>query len=107
MTPRPNKERLDGNRGNDILIGGTTTYDGNFAALDAILSEWQSTTDDYATRIGKIKNGGGSNGTFELDWLTTVIDDNAVDTLLGHAGNDWFLEGTNDHSDAQSGERIN
>ena len=100
-------DTITGGSNNDILISGTTSLDGNFAALDAILAEWSSITDSYATRISRIKNGGGLNGSTTLNWGTSVIDDGAADILLGKAGTDWFLEGTNDTSDAQSGEQIN
>ena len=52
--PRPDHrrdgaDRMIGNGGDDILIGGTTSYDGNEAALVAIMAEWTS-GHDFATR---------------------------------------------------------
>ena len=48
--------------GNDILVGGTTVYDGNsgsnIAALDTILAEWASNA-PYAKRISTIGKGVG------------------------------------------------
>jgi hypothetical protein len=42
---------LHGDGSDDILIGGTTDFDGNLTALDAILAEWGRTGTDYNTRI--------------------------------------------------------
>src|SRR5262249_25268903 len=42
-------DRLVGNGGDDILIAGSTKYDNDPAALDAIMAEWAS-AGDYATR---------------------------------------------------------
>ena len=89
-------DTLTGGSADDLLIGGSTTLDNNNAAFDAILAEWQSTTDNYATRINFIKNGGGLNGTNVLNLGTTVIDDLAANVLTGAGGSDWFFKGTND-----------
>jgi hypothetical protein len=76
----------------DILIGGTTSYDSNLAALDAILGEWGS-TDDFQTRVNKLRAGVGPGGAYRLVWGTTVQDDGAADTFRGSspAGSDWFF----------------
>ena len=50
MTPR-------WRRGRDLLIAGTTAYDGNEAALAAIMAEWTSGR-DYATRIANLSGTG-------------------------------------------------
>jgi hypothetical protein len=61
---------LRGGSDDDLLIGGTTAHDNNIAALLQILAEWTS-TDDYATRTDKLRNGTG--GLPKLD-TTTVLD---------------------------------
>jgi Ca2+-binding RTX toxin-like protein len=80
---------LHGNNGDDLLIGGITDYDGDLAALTALMAEWIS-RDNYATRINLIQNGGGVNGLYQLNSMT-VHDDAAVDVLFGESGRDWFL----------------
>jgi ELWxxDGT repeat protein len=80
----------------DILIGGTASYDSNTAAnqkaLAYIMAEWAS-ADSYATRVNKLMNGGGLNGSYVLN-NRTVSDDNASDLLYGGAGLDWFFAHT-------------
>src|SRR5439155_975818 len=44
---------LQAGSGGDILIGGTTDYDNNAAALAAFLAEWGS-ADSYATRVANL-----------------------------------------------------
>ena len=90
---------LQGNAGDDILIGGTNDYDGNLAALNAVMAEWGRTDADYATRVKHLSGtlGGGLNSSLLLT-ASTVHDDAASDQLTGGAGMDWFfalLSGTN------------
>jgi hypothetical protein len=82
-------DALNGGSGDDILIGGSTTLDANSVALEAILAERQS-TDSYAIRTGAIRAGVGASAA-KLAWGTTVLDDAAVDSLLGQGGLDWFF----------------
>jgi hypothetical protein len=90
------KAELDAGAGDTILIGGTTDYDNNAAALAAILAEWSS-SDDYATRIARLMGtmSGGLNGSYLLN-ASTVHDNGQADTLVGGAGLDWFLAGMAD-----------
>jgi surface-anchored protein len=82
-------------RGDAVLIGGTTDYDGNLTALDAVLAEWAS-GDSYPTRVSDLLgpgaggSSGGLNGPYDLD-PTTVHDDGAPDTLVGGSGFDLFF----------------
>ena len=66
--------------------------------LDAILAEWTS-SDSYLTRIGRLggTQSGGLNNGYLLN-ATTVLDNNAVDTLLGGQASslDWFISGVRD-----------
>ena len=91
------KDVLLGGKNGDLLIGGSTSYDANTAALLQILGEWTLATDDYTTRVTKLRAGiTGTAGTTKLD-ATTVIDDGVKDILIGGPGQDWFFVGTNDH----------
>ena len=80
-----------GNAGDDILIGGRTIYDSNYAALDKIMEEWNS-GDEYPLRVDHLRGivPGGANGFYFLN-SSTVLDDGAVDRMTGSAGRDWFL----------------
>jgi uncharacterized delta-60 repeat protein len=83
-------DNLTAGSAGDILIGGTTSYDTNNAALQSILAEWQS-GDDYLTRFNKLE-GKQQGLKYTLVWGTKVQDDNAADTLNGStAGLDWFF----------------
>ena len=85
-------DRIVGNGEDDILIAGTTTFDANETALLAIQAEWTSAA-DYNTRIAHLSNisPGGRNGNVFLLANQTVLDDDAVDTLTGDTGRDWFF----------------
>jgi len=87
-------DTLFGEAHDDILVAGSTIYDEDDEALQAILAEWTS-TNSYTTRVNNIRNGGGQNGILTLD-DTTVIDDALQDTLWGNGGLDWFLFGDGD-----------
>jgi hypothetical protein len=105
-------DTIIGGNADDILIGGSTIYDQNFAALQAILAEWQSAL-SYADRIARIRAGVGPDGSVKLVWGTTVVDDLARDILLGNGGLDWFFASTTgpgaDVTDrnAAAGEQLN
>ncbi len=83
-------DRIIGNAGDDILIAGTTNFDASDLALDSIMKEWKRTDSIFATRVNRLKNGGGLNLGYVLTDLT-VHDDHAEDMLTGCEGNDWFL----------------
>jgi uncharacterized protein (TIGR03118 family) len=86
------RDILLGRGSDDLLIGGSTNYDSDPAALLQILDEWTS-TDSYALRVDKLRNGTG--GVPKLD-ATTVTDDSTLDLLMGGAGLDWFFKGAGD-----------
>jgi hypothetical protein len=81
-----------GGGGADILIDGTTDYDGNLSALNAIMAEWGRTDADYNTRVNHLSGtlSGGQSGATLLT-ASTVHDDTAIDTLYVKAGSDWFF----------------
>jgi len=86
----------------DILISGSTIYDGNLAAgkswqpnltaLLALMAEWQS-GDSYETRVQDLfgDRSGGRNGAFRLD-SSTLLPSAAVSRLFasGQVGQNWF-----------------
>jgi hypothetical protein len=70
-------DTLNAGKDGDLLIGGSTAYDQNTTALDAILAAWRS--NDLGTVSSYLK------------WGDTVTDDGGeVDTLTGGAGVDWL-----------------
>jgi N-acetylneuraminic acid mutarotase len=96
--------------GNDILIGGTTDWDMNLPALQAIMSEWDRTDLAFADRRADLLGNSNSLGLKPLNvvgmqkiLLTpatnptstngTVHADTTKETLLGglNAAN-WFFE---------------
>ncbi len=48
--------RLIGGAGDDLMIGGRTSFDDNVGALTAILAEWQS-SQTFAQRVSALSNG--------------------------------------------------
>jgi hypothetical protein len=92
-------DRIIGKGGDDILIAGTTAYDDNLQALQAIMKEWNSST-SYASRISHLMgptpglNVLNSQGVFLVAGPTTgqatVFDDSSIDVLTGSAGQNWL-----------------
>lgn len=80
----------------NLLIGGTTDFDSNDAALLAIRAEWASGA-SLQTRISHLSGAlpGGLNGSFFLisDAVRpgTVHDDFALDTFSNKSNSDWLL----------------
>ncbi len=83
---------LNGGGDDDILIGGTTDYDNDLTALQAIMAEWSSAT-DYATRVSNLQNG--TNGVPILN-ATTVSSNGGGNTLYGNEGLDFFFHNMDD-----------
>jgi cyclophilin family peptidyl-prolyl cis-trans isomerase len=73
--------------GGSIMIAGTTSYDHNDSALSALMAEWGS-SDAYATRVAKIRNGSLAGG-IALS-TSTIVASKAVDQLYASTGYDWF-----------------
>ena len=73
--------------GGSILIGDSTIYDANGAALAAILAQWDA-PQPYATRIATLM----SPATAQHVSLTSaaILDDKSVDQIFGGTGMDWF-----------------
>jgi hypothetical protein len=98
-----------GGSADDIIIGGSTAYDpsglANDLALEAILAEWQSTSDTYAIRVAQIRAG---TGVDPLAFGLTVFDDSAANVFAGADGTDWFFLGSDDViTDRTADEQIN
>ena len=84
-------DSLTGNADKDVPISDDTSYDGNQAALFAIMAEWSSNK-TYAVRISNLLNGTGLTGGNKLngnDGATQTIFADA-DTLTGSQGTDVF-----------------
>lgn len=72
------KDELIADKGQDILIGGTTTSDGDEDALNAALAAWLA-PDSYGNRVDVI------------DALLTVEDDGEANLLVGNEDLDLFF----------------
>lgn len=87
---------LDGGTEDDIIIAGSTSFDDQQTALDAILGEWSSFR-PYLTRVANLSGTGTGprqNGDIFLIAGETVFEDTSdsdIDTLLGSGGNDFFF----------------
>jgi hypothetical protein len=92
-------DHLRAGSGDAILIAGTTVYDRNFPALDAILDEWARKDESHVQRVANLSdatvkgvapNGLGLN---EGDFLnaSTVHNDGAGNVLVGGPRRDWFF----------------
>jgi Ca2+-binding RTX toxin-like protein len=68
-----------------IVIGGSTSFDTNLAALQALLAEWQRTDIGYTQRIADLRNGvvDSNSQTDALVWGSTVLDNGGKDVLNG------------------------
>ncbi|MCX7420886.1 MAG: calcium-binding protein [Planctomycetia bacterium] len=88
-------DTLNGDAGDDILLGGTSSHSSNVAALNALMAEWTS-ANSYATRVARLLNGGGANGTTKLNATTAKNDSAAIDSLTGGSDVDWFFKSIGD-----------
>ena len=75
-----------------ILIAGTTDFDDNQGALNAIMQEWKRTDATYQQRVDHLTGAqaGGNNGGYLLS-NASVHDDSDVDTLQGGSGVDFYF----------------
>jgi Ca2+-binding RTX toxin-like protein len=94
-------DTLQGGLGEEILIGSTTKYDTKPLALAAIMGEWASDS-DFPLRQAHLTDGFTVPGNPKLGLIQlvkkdkvhpkgTVLDDRAIDQLLGGPGDDWFF----------------
>lgn len=83
---------LKGDSDGDILVGNRVTFENDPVALQFVLAEWTSNR-SYTSRVADLRGTGSGtrlNGTTFLN-ASTVLNDNAIDTLMGSSGQDWFL----------------
>jgi hypothetical protein len=81
-------DRIVGNAADDILISGFTAFDGDRAALAALLGVWSDPNLTYAQRIASVQDPTLRGGVYLGS--ATVGDDSAADVLTGSSGQDWF-----------------
>jgi hypothetical protein len=87
--------------GDAVLIGGTTAYDANAAALMALLNTWSSSA-SYSIRVSQLM----SDPIYPLN-ASTVYNNNAVDSLFGGSGMDFFFQSPLDNlRNTRSGETV-
>jgi Ca2+-binding RTX toxin-like protein len=89
--------------GGDILIGGTTDFDNNAAALAALLAEWSRTDANFSTRMAHLMGTMNAGLNHSMDGSpfyflnpNTVHADSSVNLLYGGPGMDWFFAGIMD-----------
>ena len=95
---------LSNTAGGSILIGDSTSYDTNAAALANILAQWTGPL-PYATRAANLN---AATNPVRLA-STTVLNDNAVDQIFGGGGLDWFwnISGKDTITGRATGTRLN
>jgi hypothetical protein len=97
-------DKLLGGKGDDVLVGASFIGENVRADLRAIMAEWTRTDIGYVLKCLHLTYGAdvgpvaGLNGNVVLD-ETTLIDDNARDTVFGEQGQDYFLVGIEDRTD--------
>lgn len=95
---------LVGGAADDLLINGRTTYDANYASLEAILGTWQNAGRSYTQRIADLQAAGSNrlkigvtvfihSGQYAGGIGLRVGRGNFAyqSTLAGNAGADWFI----------------
>jgi Ca2+-binding RTX toxin-like protein len=100
-------DQITGGGGDNILIGGTTVWDANPTALQAIMQEWINTNLTFDQRVNALKKGITVGGrTYALN-KSTVFADASIDNLLGGAGWNWFFADFDDVIDNGNGPGVN
>jgi Ca2+-binding RTX toxin-like protein len=123
-------DTLDASRsgGDNLLIGGTTNWDTNLAALQAVMAEWDRTDLGFADRRSDLLSGTNGQGKKPLNVVTvngqqqlilltpatnpksnngTVHADASPDTLVGGAGQNWFFYDGDDTLNPKKGDKTN
>jgi Ca2+-binding RTX toxin-like protein len=111
-------------RGDNLLIGGTTNWDTNLAALQAIMAEWDRTDLGFADRRSDLLSGANGQGKTPLNQVNgqlilltpatnptssngTVHGDASPDTLIGGLGHNWFFYDGDDTLNPKKGDKTN
>jgi hypothetical protein len=109
-------DTLDASRatGDNILIGGTTDFDSNPAALKAIFAEWTRTDLSYRDRFSDLTSGTNGQGATPLNQVNgqlilltsstvhvdsspdTLIGGNLIDPVTGKRVHNWFFDDADD-----------
>ena len=76
--------------GDDLMIAGATVYDADSAALDAILGEWERAI-PLASRVADLSRGVSANGQVLTLNAATILNDLAVDIVIGLGQSQWSL----------------
>jgi hypothetical protein len=89
-------DQITGGGGDNILIAGTTVWDANATALQAMMQEWTNPGLAFDQRVNALRKGIVANGqTYALN-SSTVLKDNSPDRLIGGGGQNWFFVDSDD-----------
>lgn len=86
-------DTLHGGSGSDLVMAGALFFADLPSAIYSIQAEWLSGR-PLATRVENLTGvgiGPRFNSTYFLEPGVTALDDNAVDDVLGEAGEDWLV----------------
>jgi hypothetical protein len=87
-------DTIIGGGGDNILIAGSTVYDQNLQALQAIMAEWDRTDLSFEQRVAQLISNGRNddrlNGSFVLT-KDTVHSDEAGASIAGGGGLGWVF----------------
>ena len=72
---------LDSGSGQDTVIAGSTIYDNNAIALQAIESYWSTNDGTYLQRLAALSSPSGITGGYELSTSTATLHDGVGDTI--------------------------
>lgn len=89
-------DRMDGGLDDDLLVSGTTSYDGDTEALAVMITEWGSgrTFAERVANLNKTSPGLPPNDPYYLITVgagKTCFGDSDRDVLFGRGGDDWLL----------------
>jgi uncharacterized protein (TIGR03118 family) len=83
---------LDSGSGQDIVIAGSTIYDNNAVALQAIESYWSTNDGTFLQRMAALSSPSGiTGGGYELSDSTVTLHDSAGDAIDLGSAYDWFF----------------
>jgi len=80
---------LDSGSGQDIVIAGSTTYDNNQVALQAIEEYWSTNGGTFAQRVAELSSG--ITGNYKLNTSTVTHHGGNGDTIALGSANDWLF----------------
>ncbi len=88
--------QLEGGSNDTLMIAGSTGYDLQDAALEAILDEWDRTDLNFSQRVADLENGTGRNGSDVLTLATVRSNDRANSITSNASGQSWIFARTSD-----------